>query len=142
MLQGGARDLNLRPFASWDDALESLAEAAFSEPLLLVLDEFPELAEVSPELEGVIRATWDRIGGRTNLRILLSGSARRTMEAMQEERGPQYGRVELALLQGPFRYPSAQRARQVGTTANRSPASKESIDVTMPVLLGNALRMI
>ena len=102
ILAGGARDLNARPFGSWDDALESLAEAARAEPLLLVLDEFPELAEVSPQLEGVIRATWDRVGGRTKLRILLSGSALRTMEAMQEQRAPLYGRVELALLLEPF----------------------------------------
>lgn len=67
-----------------------------------MLDEFPELAEVSPQLEGVIRATWDRVGGRTKLRILLSGSALRTMEAMQEQRAPLYGRVELALLLEPF----------------------------------------
>ena len=102
VLAGGARDLNSRPFGSWDDALESLAEAARAEPLLLVLDEFPELAEVSPQLEGVIRATWDRVGGRTKLRILLSGSALRTMEAVQEQRAPLYGRVELALLLEPF----------------------------------------
>lgn len=102
VLRGGVRDIEARPFVSWDDALDSLAEAARSEPLLLVLDEFPELADVSPELEGVIRAAWDRVGGRTQLRILLSGSALRTMEAMQEERAPLFGRVALALLLEPF----------------------------------------
>lgn len=103
LLADGIRDLHARPFVSWDDALEALAEAARGEPLLLVLDEFPELADVSPELEGVIRAVWDRLRPRTDLRLILSGSALRTMQTMQEERAPLFGRLDLALLLQPFR---------------------------------------
>lgn len=103
VLGDGMRDLGERPFADWDDAFETLAAAASSRRLLLVLDEWPALTRVSPELPDLLRAAWDRVGPRTKLKVLLSGSAIRTMEEMQEERSPLYGRLDLRLLLHPFR---------------------------------------
>lgn len=80
----GHRDMAAEPHRSWRDVLDYLAQAARASPMLLVLDEFPELAGASPALAATLRAFLDEACGRTQLRIVLSGApARRAAEVSQ-----------------------------------------------------------
>jgi hypothetical protein len=96
------RRIESRGFADWGEALEVLADAAGDDPLLVVLDEFPELVAAAPHLESQLRAVWQELGRDSPLRLLLCGSAVRTMTAMVQERAPLYGRFDLLLQLHPF----------------------------------------
>lgn len=98
----GTRDLEARPYRSWDEAFDALVAAGRGEPTLVVLDEFPDLLRTSQELESVLRAVAERLGRPSPLRFLLCGSAVRTMEALAEERRPLFGRFGLRLAVHPF----------------------------------------
>lgn len=89
-------------FRDWTEAFETMAESATG-PHLLVLDEFPELQATAPEIGNILRAVWQQVHASTGLRILICGSAVRTMEEIQTARAPLYGRFGLALQLHPFR---------------------------------------
>lgn len=97
------RRLDLAPFQSWEDALVAFARAARDEPVLLILDEYPELAAGDPAIDTRLRAVWDEERPHTQLKVLLCGSAVRAMESIAEHRSPLHGRFDLRLLIHPFR---------------------------------------
>lgn len=102
LVDTGFRDLRTHPFTDWTDAIITLA-AGVTAPVLVVLDEFPELLAVVPTLPNELRAAWERVKDRTPLRLLLCGSAMRVMEELQQQARPLYGRLHPKLLLHPLR---------------------------------------
>lgn len=98
----GRRDLLARPFHDWDDLFDAFATASQSRPLLLIIDEFPELLRTTPHLVSALRAIWERLAGTCSLRLMLCGSAVRSMEALQSHDSPLFNRMSLRLQLHPF----------------------------------------
>jgi AAA+ ATPase superfamily predicted ATPase len=94
----GADEL-LTGIADWLAVLHYLARAAEQRRgLIILLDEFPYLADTDPALPSIIQKFWDSGAPRTgNLKLLLCGSMISQMEELLAERNPLYGRKTLAL---------------------------------------------
>jgi len=103
----GADLLALGEFPDWGAALDYLADKARTERLVVVLDEFPYLVEAAPGLPSIIQRFWDHLGRKTQLFLVLCGSAQAVMEELQAQRAPLFGRIDLRLQLRPFAYPEA-----------------------------------
>ncbi|MEZ5979071.1 MAG: ATP-binding protein [Planctomycetota bacterium] len=80
-------------FDDWPSALAFTSERAGDERLVLVLDEFPYLCEANKGLPSQIQKFWDTKGKRSNLMLVLCGSAVSFMEReVLAERSPLFGR--------------------------------------------------
>ncbi len=90
-------------FRDWRDACRSLGDLATDEPLLVVIDEYPSLRDSDPTIDAEIRAAFDALRSKSKVKLILCGSAVRTMHAIQQERSPLYGRFDLSLLVEPMK---------------------------------------
>ncbi|MDT7846306.1 AAA family ATPase [Streptomyces justiciae] len=99
-------------FGNWDDAISYLFGLASpgsgkgpDGPLLVVIDEFPYLTKVAPELPSLIQRTIDRFQvDESRLRLLLCGSAMSVMGGLLASTAPLRGRAQLELVVRPFGY--------------------------------------
>ena len=91
---------------SWQALLHYVCEQwKRRERFILILDEFPYLAEQSPDLPSILQAWWDREGAHSRLMVILSGSHLSMMKALGEPNSPLFGRFNAGILQiTPFRY--------------------------------------
>lgn len=80
---------------SWQAALTLLADEATPEqPLIVVLDEFPYLAESYEAIEGVLQTLWDRtLEHKRPLLLILVGSDITMMKRLGEYGRPLYNRT-------------------------------------------------
>jgi uncharacterized protein len=63
-----------RAFPDWNSAFLALAELAREERFVVVIDEYPYLADSSPGLSTVLQRTWDMALQHTKLFLCLTGS--------------------------------------------------------------------
>ena len=98
-----ARSLGTDPLLEglndWLGVLTYLARKAEDMPgLVVVLDEFPYLAEADAALPSVVQKFWDSvIAGGSKLNLVLCGSLIAHMEDLLAERNPLYGRQTFAM---------------------------------------------
>ena len=104
----GADEL-LNGVGDWLGALHYLARAAEQRAgLIVVLDEFPYLADADPALPSVVQKFWDSgAPAAVNLKLLLCGSIISQMQELLAERDPLYGRKTLSLDLAPLSFREA-----------------------------------
>ena len=94
----------LQGLGDWLGVLTYLAQKAETLPgLVVVLDEFPYLAEGDAALPSIIQKFWDSgVAGVGRLKLVLCGSMIAHMQDLLAERNPLYGRKILAMDLGPL----------------------------------------
>src|SRR5487761_770521 len=118
-------------FGGWEQALRTAAEvmaapsrsrASRSAPPLLVLDEFPYLAQETPGLASIVQSLYDDLGpgagaSATSFRLLLCGSAISVMADLLSGTRALRGRAALELRVRPFGYRDARGYWGIGDPA-------------------------
>src|SRR5579863_9696072 len=99
------------PLRDWSDAIQFLFGVSKDRAVPVVIDEFPFLVKVSPELPSIIQRELGPGGsGRdSRVRLLLCGSAMSVMGGLLAGHAPLRGRAGLELIVQPFGYRDAAR---------------------------------
>ena len=99
----------LAGITDWLAVLHHLAKVAERSPgLVIVLDEFPYLADADPALPSIVQKFWDSGAPQAgSFKLLLCGSMIAHMEELLAERNPLYGRKTLALELAPLPFREA-----------------------------------
>jgi len=79
-------------FGTWEDLLGYLTDRAAGAPLLLILDEFPYLADAAPALPSILQGVWDHQWVSSQMKVVLAGSHFTAMRRLEEVDQPLYGR--------------------------------------------------
>ena len=93
----------------WDEALATLADAAATRRVGLIIDEFPYLVAANRALPSLLQRWWDAVGSRSNLVVILAGSQQSMMRSLVSSEGALYGRPTRAHHLQPFDYYHAGR---------------------------------
>ena len=81
-------------FHSWEAAFDHLFQIAAKKPHIAVIDEFPYLVEMVPEIPTLLQKLWDKHSATSRLILVLSGSHYHMMhEQFSSNRKPLFGRA-------------------------------------------------
>jgi uncharacterized protein len=139
-------------YPDWRDALRGLIGRAGRERPI-VLDEFPYLMAMSPELPSVIQAAFDdaRAGIGPDFRLLLCGSAMSIMSGLLSGQRALRGRAALDLVMRPFGFRTAaafwgiadpETAFRVHAVVGGTPGYRELFDGAIPAGPGGYLEWL
>jgi uncharacterized protein len=96
-------------YNTWEDLLNTLANQAQSERLVVVIDEFPYLVAADPSLASILQRMWDRTLKNTQIMLILNGSYIGMMEeTVLGYNAPLYGRRTAQYLLEPLEFIDAQ----------------------------------
>lgn len=102
--------LSTDDYPNWRTVFRMLLELRAPEPLVIVLDEFQYLGESRRDLESVtseLNAAWEQRRPQRPLVFVISGSAIRTLEALDAGGAPLHGRFSWKAQLHPFDYACA-----------------------------------
>lgn len=96
-------------YSTWEDLLQALAQAAQTERLVVVLDEFPYLVAAYPPLASILQRVWDQTLKHTHIMLILCGSYIGMMEeTVLGYQAPLYGRRTGQYLLEPLQFKDAR----------------------------------
>ncbi len=96
-------------YSTWEDLFHALAQAAQSERLVIVLDEFPYLVAAHPPLATILQRVWDQTLKNSQIMLILCGSYIGMMEeTVLGYQAPLYGRRTTQYLLEPLRFKDAR----------------------------------
>ncbi len=94
-------------FPDWSTALNFVTDNARNKRLVVVLDEFPYLADSTPGLESVIQRWWDQHGRTSQVMLVLCGSAVAYMAQIAGAAAPLHQRMTATIHVAALGYRSA-----------------------------------
>lgn len=102
--------MDLAPFSTFEAAFTFVAQAAQQERLVLVIDEYPYLAETVPGLASLLQRLIDLQMKDSRLMLILCGSSMHFMEQqVLHQKSPLYGRRTAQFKLLPFTYAECLR---------------------------------
>lgn len=95
----------IAPFSNWEDAFDYVGRKAADKRTVLIIDEFPFLAEPNPTIKSILQHKIDHEWKEKNIFLVLCGSSVSFMvnEVMGYE-SPLYGRITGSMEVKPFDY--------------------------------------